>query len=456
MELSNSNTSVQAIVTINANQPGITIPFDFIGLSYEAATLPRSIFFRTDNILLRNFVKQLSSKGVLRIGGNSVDNTFWIDSSKAISATQKQIITKNDIDNLFDFARIVDWKVILGINLAQSEPKFAALQAEYVALVAADRLLSFAIGNEPDLYSSNGLRPSTYSYNEFRQEFTTYLNAIRNSVADAPISGPSTTAVYGTWAVPFAKDMGSGISLLTQHHYPKGPPNNPSVTISNLLSPDQRLDYLLQNLRIAAQQQGLKYRITESNSVFSGGKEGVSNVFAAALWATDFMFILAQNGAMGVNFHGGGLGLYTPIAEEINKNFFARPLYYGILLFKLASQGRFLPITISQNTLNLKVYAVLGWNNNVMLTLINKDETQNAQVLIDLQDRITVVSALRLSAPSLSSTSNITLGGSSVNSDGSWTPGSFENIQKSGNYYSVLVPAASAALITLPKLGGTE
>ncbi|WP_320073275.1 glycosyl hydrolase family 79 C-terminal domain-containing protein, partial [Nostoc sp. MG11] len=250
--------------------------------------------------------------------------------------------------------------------------------------------------------------------------------------------------------MPFAKDMGSRISLLTQHHYPKGPPNNPSVTISNLLSPDQRLDYLLQNLRIAAQQQGLKYRITESNSVFSGGKEGVSNVFAAALWATDFMFILAQNEAMGVNFHGGGLGLYTPIAEEINKNFFARPLYYGILLFKLASQGRFLPITISQNTLNLKVYAVLGWNNNVMLTLINKDETQSAQVLIDLQDRITVVSALRLSAPSLSSTSNITLGGSSVNSDGSWTPGSFENIQKSGNYYSVLVPAASAALITLP------
>ncbi|WP_226890037.1 hypothetical protein, partial [Nostoc sp. MG11] len=225
MELSNSNTSVQAIVTINANQPGITIPFDFIGLSYEAATLPRSLFFRTDNILLRNFVKQLSSKGVLRIGGNSVDNTFWIDSSKAISATQKQIITKNDIDNLFDFARTVDWKVILGINLAQSEPKFAALQAEYVALVAADRLLSFAIGNEPDLYSSNGLRPSTYSYNEFRQEFTTYFNAIRNSIADAPISGPSTTAVYGTWAVPFAKDMGSRISLLTQHHYPKGPPN---------------------------------------------------------------------------------------------------------------------------------------------------------------------------------------------------------------------------------------
>ncbi|WP_226890090.1 hypothetical protein, partial [Nostoc sp. MG11] len=81
MELSNSNTSVQAIVSINANRPGITIPFGFIGLSYEAATLPRSLFFRTDNILLRNFVKQLSSKGVLRIGGNSVDNTFWIDSS---------------------------------------------------------------------------------------------------------------------------------------------------------------------------------------------------------------------------------------------------------------------------------------------------------------------------------------------------------------------------------------
>jgi Glycosyl hydrolase family 79 C-terminal beta domain/Glycosyl hydrolase family 79, N-terminal domain len=446
--LSDNNSSMPVTITVNSSKPGIYIPNNFTGLSYEANALPRAWMFRPENILLQNFLKQLGSKGVLRIGGNSVENTYWIE-RKPTSVKERQIITQDHISNLFNFARKIGWKVILGLNLGDSKPEIAALQAEYVVDVAGDRLLSFEIGNEPDLYSLNGLRPKTYDYNDFKEEFSTYFKAIRSRVANAPISGPGTAKVYKTWAVPFAKDATDQIDLLTQHYYRMGPPTNASVTISNLLSPDERLEKMAQNLREVAQQSGKRYRITECNSVFYGGKSGVSNVFASALWGLDFMFTLAQNGAAGVNFHGGGDGLYSPFAILPGEKYIARPLYYGMLLFKLASQGRLLPVTISQTTVNLKAYAVLAQNKNVLLTLINKDQMQNAQVLIDFSGKFGKASALRLTAPSLHSTSDITLGGSSVESDGSWKPQFSEKIQKSGNYYSVLVPASSAILITL-------
>jgi hypothetical protein len=120
-----------------------------------------------------------------------------------------------------------------------------------------------------------------------------------------------------------------------------------------------------------------------------------------------------------------------------------------MLLFKLASQGRLLPVNISQTTVNLKAYAVLASNQNVLLTIINKDQTQNAQVLVDFSGKFANASALRLTAPSLESTSDVTLGGNSVQSDASWEPRTSETIKRVGNYYSVLVPAASAVLITL-------
>ena len=222
-----------------------------------------------------------------------------------------------------------------------------------------------------------------------------------------------------------------------------GPPANPEVTVSRLLSPDDRLVQMAQTLRAAAQRYGLPYRIDECNSVYGGGKPGVSDVFASALWGADLMFTLAQNGA-GVNFHGGGVGPYTPIAIAKGQ-YSARPLYYGMLLFKLGSQGRLLPLTVNQTFINLTAYAVLADDGNVVLTLINKD-TQNANLLVDPGRSFAVASVQRLTAPSLDSTSGVALAGDTVKSDASWTP-RIQESAPSGNSFSVSVPAASAALV---------
>ena len=87
-------------------------------------------------------------------------------------------------------------------------------------------------------------------------------------------------------------------------------------------------------------ESGLPFRLAETNSCYGGGKQGVSDTFASALWGADLMYQLASGGGMGINFHGGGYGWYTPIAGTREDGFMARPIYYGMLLFAQAGSGQ--------------------------------------------------------------------------------------------------------------------
>jgi hypothetical protein len=50
------------------------------------------------------------------------------------------------------------------------------------------------------------------------------------------------------------------------------------------------------------------------NTISNSGRDGVSNVFAAALWTLDASFEVAAAGGIGVNFHqGAGQNLYAAI-----------------------------------------------------------------------------------------------------------------------------------------------
>ena len=55
----------------------------------------------------------------------------------------------------------------------------------------------------------------------------------------------------------------------------------------------------------AAAKMGVRVRMTEGNTCYRGGKPGVSDVFAAALWAADYSLLLAANNYSGINLHGG-------------------------------------------------------------------------------------------------------------------------------------------------------
>ena len=55
------------------------------------------------------------------------------------------------------------------------------------------------------------------------------------------------------------------------------------------------------------------------NSVACGGKAGVSDTFASALWALDALFAVARSGADGVNLHMFPRARYGPAVTTVVK-----------------------------------------------------------------------------------------------------------------------------------------
>ncbi len=176
-----ANGNVSGRLTVYPKQAGPPIAKDFLGLGYETAQLAHPEFFSTGNAGLAGFLRP-PGNGVLRIGGNTSEYTFWTPHPSASDAPQSAApvgpakgrkppaiahTTPQSIRNLRQFLDSVDWRAIYGLNLGKGTPKQAAEKAAFVSDTLGDRLVSFQIGNEADLYSDNGLRSASYNYARF-------------------------------------------------------------------------------------------------------------------------------------------------------------------------------------------------------------------------------------------------------------------------------------------------
>ena len=87
--------------------------------------------------------------------------------------------------------------------------------------------------------------------------------------------------------------------------------NNATIDARSLLSQDlqnfgvDKFKYLLNS----AKGLGLKLRISETNSLYGGGRSGLSDTMAGTLWCADALFAFANAGAEGFHFHWGFGGL---------------------------------------------------------------------------------------------------------------------------------------------------
>jgi uncharacterized protein (TIGR03437 family) len=450
--------NVAVNLTVQAGSPGLAVPPQFTGFSYEISSVVGGGNFYGTNYTLQRMIAQVGP-GVLRFGGNSSDETAWTRTPRS-SSTPSATLTSSDVDALFAFIPPTGDSALLAVNLANSTPAIAADETSYVQGDAggAGVPLGFEIGNEPDLFKSNGFRATTYSLSDFYSEWLTYEQAMLAAVSNAQFTGPADSGNITTWTVPFAQDAKGQIVLLTQHLYPLAPLSAVAATASNAASIPHLLAGNLittaisdaQTLTAAAKADGIPWRMAESNSVYNGGQTGVSDVFAAALWGADYMFALAANGGSGINFHGGGSGTYTPVAVS-GGVCSARPLYYGMLLFRLGageSGGSFVPVTRGNDGLNMSVYAVKRPEGSVAVTLINKDTAQTANVSLTAAG-YSAGYMWQLGAASASATTGITLGGASVAANGTWDPVSPVAITAAGGSFSVTVPPASASVVIL-------
>ncbi|MGA9365962.1 MAG: glycosyl hydrolase family protein, partial [Steroidobacteraceae bacterium] len=335
-----------------------------------------------------------------------------------------------------------------GLNMGSESPETVAAEAAYVAGIMGGRLVAFQLCNEPDLFHQNGLRPAAYDYGQFAAQWRRYFRAVRRRVPRAVVAGPD-TAGNNEWLVRFAAEQRRDVAFLTQHYYAEGPPTDPSMTIGRLLGPSPRLEAEFAALVAARSQTGLPFRMAETNSCYQGGKPGVSDTFASALWAADLMYRLAQVGAIGINFHGGGYGWYTPVAGTRGDGFVARPIYYGMLLFAVAGPGR-LVMTEWEGATDgsLSAYCVKAADGTLKLVLLNRNLRGHATLAIAMPG-VKSAGVLRLIAPRPDDTTDVTFGGASVGGDGAWAPTVAESLAVRRGSVTLSLPRASGALVSL-------
>jgi hypothetical protein len=440
-------TAPPITVTVDPTQQGYALSSTFEGLSYETAILTTDPdVLNINNKVLIQMIKNLGP-GFLRIGGDSSDEISWTGGPRT-STTPNNVLTTTDIDRLSAFAGATGWQVLFGLNLGNDNMYAAANEAQYVYNSLGSSLYALQAGNEPDIYSDYGLRGPGYTYDDYEGDWLSYFTAVNSLLPQVSFAGPD-VADNIEYIRSFAENENKNVRLIDAHYYLTGPASSPSITYKTILASSSGLPNYLQIINTTAAAYHLPYRITESNNVYGGGKQGVSDVFASALWALDLMWTIAENNGQGINFHGGSGLYYSPVSIE-NGILTAMPEYYAMLAFKSGSTGgTIIPAVITNPTYNCSAYACANADNTWSLTLINKEEGENIPFTIQSGKNASSIQVVRLTAPAVTSATGTKFAGSSVNSDGTFNPTVTERYSINKNSFTVMVPAGSAAVVTV-------
>jgi hypothetical protein len=218
------------------------------------------------------------------------------------------------------------------------------------------------IGNEPDGFRTR-YRPAAWGPADFLREWNAFHSAIAVAAPGVKFAGPDISNKLD-YLTAFAAEAPShaDVVMLTGHYYAMGPAESPEATIEQLMSPDPSTTTMHANrvpiVQAAVATARLPFRMTEGNSCWNGGKAGVSDTLASALWCADAMLRFAQYGWIGVNWHGGGNGNYTAIAGSPSAGFVRRPELFGIRFAAMLTGGTFVPLAATGLDPLVTAYAI--------------------------------------------------------------------------------------------------
>ncbi len=445
-------------VQLDAAKTGAEIPADFVGLSFEMQRVLADTngwhFFSAEN---KNLIATFKTLGIknLRVGGNTADRPTL------------PTPTKTDVDNLFAFAQAADLQVIYTLRLNHGAMADAVKMANYISQKYKNQLDCFAIGNEPNVFSTN-YEVYIAEWKRFAAEITAATNS-----PDAKFCGPSVSPGHEKWSARFANELASAgqLKFISQHDYPGGDARkfatNAGAAREKILSPNMHSNYakFANNFVPAVISNGLAFRFEEANSFYDGGAVDASDTFASALWALDYQWWWATHGMRGINFHTGD----KVAARDENKpcryasfwtttnGFNVHPIGYAEKMFSLGSHGKIVPLIIigAETNLSFSAYAVRN-DENFLVTLINATHGVNATNLtVQIAGKKMMnwkqAQALRLETENheITNKNNVIIGSSEISDQAVWLE-KWEALKATNQTsFSIELPAASALLIEL-------
>ena len=467
--------AVDVTVRVAAGASTRRVPASFIGISVEYNELrafERSPAFPR---LLHQLAIPGSGPLLLRVGGQSADDTYWPFLRRPSDPAPYRLahsltLSGNWLSALASLVSAAKLRVMLNLNLAAHSPQMAArFTAAAMRALPAHTLTALELGNEPDLYRIGMVgfthRPEQraapgemwmfrYTSEDYRSQFVHYARALRSLPPAIALAGPSVSRPTQEWmAAALAAERGRPRGMLTAHRYPfwsgAKPDSSAHASIAGLLSDSSTagLAGTVVDSAAAAHRAGRTFRITELGSS-AGSVAGVTDTFATALWIPDALFSMMSAGVDGVQVHLRSR--YSNSALTVKRTgLLARPLFYGMVLAAraLGPGARLVPVDVAQPLgASVKSWAVRIRGNNLRLLLINRADAVRVSVPVPARGPATVQ---RLLAPRVSSTSGQTLAGQSLAPDGTWQGALKEpTVRLRAGQYPLTVPARSAALLS--------
>jgi hypothetical protein len=256
------------------------------------------------------------------------------------------------------------------------------------------------VGNEPD-GSCNGSGGYAGGYSGFKTNFDAFRTAITSLTGGSGLKfvGPSFGGqqpwVYTSSNLnSFVTNEAPNLAYASQHLYPQnGCTGSPTLAAELLEAQAKPSDFTLSggiwNYAANAHAVGTTLRLSEFNDIDCGGRSGISNTFAAALWLMDTSFNLASVGADGINVFSDegdqydlmGFPSLAACTVNVTGGCFVRPNYYGFMVFQEMTQrnARILPTSISTSS-NVVAWATIDDTKVIRVLVINKDQSGTGTV----------------------------------------------------------------------------
>lgn len=463
-------------LTLDVSGPpsGAALPEGFQGFSVESADLAHGFLTRAR---MAERLKTLGRHGVLRLGGYSMDLVWpafgaWRDApapAQAIGGTVDQA----DLTALKQLLDATGWKATLGVPLKAvidpsklkdptKDPAPPVTLDQAVAEVKAahdtlgDDLLSVEVGNEFD-------NVTTLSGAEMWDTVKSYRAAIDAALPHAGIkvSGPSAnTSPTNTQLDAFTAAAAADPAVrperimaeLSSHLYPASHCGSATASIAQLMSADthRRTATKLQGIAGLAARFGgrIPMTVNESNSASCSGQPGVSDAYAASLWALDHLMESARSGLARLEFHTNTAAVCGdfkprnspeyPVSYRYYGAFCAAdqaaldadrlsatPLYYGLWAAAQVPPGRFVDVPLPDGALDtVRAYAVEARDGSLTVVLINVQDpadpaaaAEDVSLLLPAQrlhGRTVMLSSAAPGGLASQNASRITLGGAVV------------------------------------------
>lgn len=335
---------------VSLSQAGATsqvLPPSFCGFGIEPSNLYGFTGGRGTNQLSINLMTTLANHtGVpphLRIGGNSEDYFIYNSSFSGCYVQGNQnaqgqgaIAWDSQIIGPCYFTAInrfpAGTPITFGLNLAYNAPdwpqRIAATAGAAQSMLTSVELVSFEVGNEPDLYLQNGFRTGAWGGQVYTQQWlervaTVYQQILKPNNISADFFEPTcsastvdnsfeinlianTTSILAAAPNQTAGMTDSYIATWNQHdyYYYIGVSDMPLTLdiLMNLETTYSQFGSWAQQVQEAL-QTGHPYALREMGSAGPNGITGISDVFGATLWTLNFFLYAATLNISSVELH---------------------------------------------------------------------------------------------------------------------------------------------------------